>query len=150
MSKKLQEAIKHPDPTVAAGRKSAIKRWAGVLQDNFMEHIKYFKGDKLKFLYNVFQDEGCWSGVRLDNAALGQRFTEEKIGGVDNPLSEYDIACRYCVVDKIHHLFQEQFESYKGNFSSNAVDGYGNPVTDIYITNSLLNGMKREDPVLSF
>ncbi|XCA33289.1 MAG: cytoplasmic incompatibility factor CifA [Wolbachia endosymbiont of Polyergus mexicanus] len=150
MSKKLQEAIKHPDTTVVAGRKSAIKRWVGVLQDNFMEHIKYFKGDKLKFLHNVFQDEGCWSGVRLDNAALGQRFTEEKIGGVDNPLSEYDIACRYCVVDKIHHLFQEQFESYKGSFSSNAVDGYGNPVTDIYIRNSLLNGMKREDPVLSF
>ncbi len=150
MSKKLQEAIKHPDPTVVAGRKSAIKRWVGVLQDNFMEHIKYFKGDKLKFLHNVFQDEGCWSGIRLNNAALGQRFTEEKIGGVDNPLSEYDIACRYCVVDKIHHLFQEQFESYKGSFSSNAVDGYGNPVTDIYIRNSLLNGMKREDPVLSF
>lgn len=150
MSKKLQEAIKHPDPTVTAGRKSAIKRWVGVLHDNFMEHIKYFKDDKLEFLRNVFQDEGCWSGVRLDNAALGQRFTEEKIGGVDNPLSEYDIACRYCVVDKIHHLFQEQFESYKGSFSSNAVDGYGNPVTDIYIRNSLLNGIKREDPVLSF
>ncbi|WP_341810168.1 MULTISPECIES: cytoplasmic incompatibility factor CifA [unclassified Wolbachia] len=150
MSKKLQEAIKHPDPTVAAGRKSAIKRWVGVLQDNFMEHIKYFKDDKLRFLHEVFQDEDCWSGIRLNNAALGQRFTEEKIGGVDNPLSEYDIACRYCVVDKIHHLFQEQFESYKGSFSSNAVDGYGNPVTDIYIRNSLLNGMKREDPVLSF
>lgn len=30
MSKKLQEAIKHPDPTVAAGRKSDIKRWVGV------------------------------------------------------------------------------------------------------------------------
>ncbi|WP_264331196.1 cytoplasmic incompatibility factor CifA [Wolbachia endosymbiont (group B) of Erebia ligea] len=150
MSKKLQEAIKHPDTTVAAGRKSAIKRWVGVLQDNFMEHIKYFKDDKLKFLHNVFQDESCWSGVRLDNASLGQRFTEEKVGGVDNSLSEYDIACRYCVVDKIHHLFQEQFESYKGSFSSNAVDGYGNPVTDIYIRNSLLNGMKREDPVLSF
>ncbi|WP_310732718.1 hypothetical protein [Wolbachia pipientis] len=86
MSKKLQEAIKHPDPTVTAGRKSAIKRWVGVLHDNFMEHIKYFKDDKLEFLRNVFQDEGCWSGVRLDNAALGQRFTEEKIGGIDNPL----------------------------------------------------------------
>ncbi|TVS84812.1 cytoplasmic incompatibility factor CifA, partial [Wolbachia pipientis] len=118
--------------------------------DNFMEHIKYFKDDKLRFLHEVFQDEDCWSGIRLNNAALGQRFTEEKIGEIDNPLSEYDIACRYCVVDKIHHLFQEQFESYKGSFSSNAVDGYGNPVTDIYIRNSLLNGMKREDPVLSF
>ncbi|MBA8757168.1 MULTISPECIES: cytoplasmic incompatibility factor CifA [Wolbachia] len=152
MSKKLQEAIKHPDPTVAAGRKSAIKRWVGVLYDNFMEHIRYFKGDKLKFLHNVFQDEGCWSGVRLDNAALGQRFTEEKIGGVDNPLSDYDIACRYCVVDKIPSLFKEQFDTYKGSFSSNAVDGNGRPVKDDnkYILNSLLYGMKREDPVLSF
>ncbi|XP_026669736.1 uncharacterized protein LOC113464400 isoform X2 [Ceratina calcarata] len=61
MSKKLQEAIKHPDPTVAAGRKSAIKRWVGVLQDNFMGHIKYFKDDKLKFLHEVFQDGDCWS-----------------------------------------------------------------------------------------
>lgn len=152
MSKKLQEAIKHPDPTVAAGRKSAIKRWVGVLQDNFMEHIKYFKGDKLKFLHNVFQDEGCWSGVRLDNAALGQRFTEEKIGEIDNPLRRYDMACRYCGVDKIPSLFKEQFDTYKRSFSSNAVDGNGRPVKDDnkYILNSLLYGMKREDPVLSF
>jgi len=152
MSKKLQEAIKHPDPAVAAGRKSAIKRWVGVLQDNFMEHIKYFKGDKLKFLHNVFQDEGCWSGVRLDNAALGQRFTEEKIGGIDNPLRKYEMACRYCMVDKISSLFKEQFDTYKRSFSSNAVDGNGHPVKDDnkYILNSLLYGMKREDPVLSF
>ncbi|UIP93248.1 cytoplasmic incompatibility factor CifA [Wolbachia endosymbiont of Anopheles demeilloni] len=150
MSKKLQEAVKHPDPTVAVERKSAIKRWVGFLQDNFMDDIKYFKVDKLKFLHNVFQDEGCWSGIRLNNAALGQRLTEKKIGGIDNLLSEHNIACRYCVVDKIHHLFQEQFESYKGSFPSNSVDGYGNPVTDIYIRNSLLDGMKREDPVLNF
>ncbi|XP_026669738.1 uncharacterized protein LOC113464402 [Ceratina calcarata] len=152
MSKKLQEAIKHPDPTVAAGRKSAIKRWVGVLQDNFMGHIKYFKDDKLKFLHEVFQDGDCWSGIRLNNAALGQRFTEEKIGGIDNPLSEYNIACRYCVVDKIPSLFEKQFDSYKRSFSSNAVDGNGRPVKDDnkYILNSLLYGMKREDPVLSF
>ncbi|XCA33702.1 MAG: cytoplasmic incompatibility factor CifA [Wolbachia endosymbiont of Polyergus mexicanus] len=152
MSKKLQEAIKHPDTTVASGRKSAIKRWVGVLQDNFMEHIKYFKDDKLKFLHNVFQDEGCWSGTRLNNAALGQRFTEEKIGGIDNPLCKYDMACRYCVVDKISSLFKEQFDTYKRSFSPNAVDGNGRPVKDDnkYILNSLLYGMKREDPVLSF
>jgi len=152
MSKKLQEAIKHPDTTVVAGRKSAIKRWVGVFQDNFMEHIKYFKGDKLKFLHNVFQDEGCWSGIRLNNAALGQRFTEEKIGGIDNPLRKYDMACRYCVVDKISSLFKEQFDTYKRSFSSNAVDGNDRPVKDDnkYILNSLLYGMKREDPVLSF
>lgn len=116
MSKKLQEAIKHPDPTVAAGRKSAIKRWVGVLQDNFMEHIKYFKGDKLKFLHNVFQDESCWSGIRLNNAVLGQRLTEEKIGGIDNPLRKYEMACSYCVVDKIHQLFEERFKAYKKVF----------------------------------
>lgn len=150
MSKKLQEAI--PDPIVAAGKKSAIKRWVGVLQDNFMEHIKYFKGDKLQFLYNIFQDENCWSGTRLNNAVLGQRFTEEKIGGIDNPLRKYDMACRYCVVDKIHPFFQQQFESYKRSFSSSAGDGNGRPTkdNDKYILNSLLYGMKREDPVFNF
>ncbi|MDE5060869.1 cytoplasmic incompatibility factor CifA [Wolbachia pipientis] len=150
MSKKLQEAIEYPDPTVAAGRKSAIKRWVGVLQDNFMEHIKYFKGDKLKFLHNVFQDEGCWSGVRLDNAALGQRFTEEKIEEIDNPLRKYEMACSYCVVDKIHPLFQKAFESYKNGFSSDELDSRGNPITDEYIRNSLLGGIRRKGPVFDF
>lgn len=150
MSKKLQEAIKHPDPTVAAGRKSAIKRWVGVLQDNFMEHIKYFKGDKLKFLHNVLQDEGCWSGVRLDNAALGQRFTEEKIGGIDNPLRKYEMACSYCVVDKIHPLFQKRFESYRNNFPPGAFDGKTETEIGKYVRNSLLDSIKRKGPVFDF
>ncbi|WP_391159411.1 cytoplasmic incompatibility factor CifA [Wolbachia endosymbiont of Liriomyza huidobrensis] len=150
MSKKLQEAIKHPDPTVAAGRKSAIKRWVGVLQDNFMEHIKYFKGDKLKFLHNVFQDEGCWSGVRLDNAALGQRFTEEKIGGIDNPLRKYEMACSYCVVDKIHPLFQKRFESYRNKFPPGAFDGKTETEFGKYVRNSLLDSIKRKGPVFDF
>lgn len=150
MSKKLQEAIKYPDPTVAAGRKSAIKRWVGVLQDNFMEHIKYFKGDKLKFLHNVFQDEGCWSGVRLNNAALGQRFTEEKIGGIDNPLRKYEMACRYCVVDKIHPLFQKRFESYRNNFPPGAFDGKTETEIGKYVRNSLLDSIKRKGPVFDF
>ncbi|WP_323132824.1 cytoplasmic incompatibility factor CifA [Wolbachia endosymbiont of Drosophila pseudotakahashii] len=150
MSKKLQEAIKHPDPTVAAGRKSAIKRWVGVLQDNFMEHIKYFKGDKLKFLHNVFQDEGCWSGVRLDNAALGQRFTEEKIGGIDNRLRKYEMACSYCVVDKIHPLFQKRFESYRNNFPPGAFDGKTETEIGKYVRNSLLDSIKRKGPVFDF
>lgn len=150
MSKKLQEAIKHADPTVAAGRKSAIKRWVGVLQDNFMEHIKYFKGDKLKFLHNVFQDEGCWSGVRLDNAALGQRFTEEKIGGIDNPLRKYEMACSYCVVDKIHPLFQKRFESYRNNFPPGAFDGKTETEIGKYVRNSLLDSIKRKGPVFDF
>lgn len=150
MSKKLQEAIKHPDPTFAAGRKSAIKRWVGVLQDNFMEHIKYFKGDKLKFLHNVFQDEGCWSGVRLDNAALGQRFTEEKIGGIDNPLRKYEMACSYCVVDKIHPLFQKRFESYRNNFPPGAFDGKTETEIGKYVRNSLLDSIKRKGPVFDF
>ncbi|WP_353278922.1 cytoplasmic incompatibility factor CifA [Wolbachia endosymbiont (group A) of Udea olivalis] len=150
MSKKLQEAIKHPDPTVAAGRKSAIKRWVGVLHDNFMEHIKYFKGDKLKFLHNVFQDEGCWSGVRLDNAALGQRFTEEKIGGIDNPLRKYEMACSYCVVDKIHPLFQKRFESYRNKFPPGAFDGKTETEFGKYVRNSLLDSIKRKGPVFDF
>ncbi|WP_264686520.1 cytoplasmic incompatibility factor CifA [Wolbachia endosymbiont (group B) of Rhopobota naevana] len=146
--KNLQDIIKHTDPEIAAGRKLAIKRWA----ETYIENIKSFEGDKLQFLYNIFQNENCWSGARLDNAVLGQRLTEEKIGEIDNPLRRYDMACRYCVVDKIPSLFEEQFDSYKRSFSSNAVDGNGRPVKDDnkYILNSLLYGMKREDPVLSF
>ncbi|WP_253303139.1 cytoplasmic incompatibility factor CifA [Wolbachia endosymbiont of Phyllotreta cruciferae] len=146
--KKLQDVIKYTDPEVAAGRKLAIKRWV----ETYIENIKSFEGDKLQFLYNIFQDKNCWSGTRLDNAVLGQRLTEEKIREIDNPLRRYDMACRYCVVDKIPSLFKEQFDSYKRSFSSNAVDGNGRPVKDDnkYILNSLLYGMKREDPVLSF
>ncbi|WP_310734009.1 cytoplasmic incompatibility factor CifA [Wolbachia pipientis] len=101
-------------------------------------------------MHNVFQDEGCWSGVRLDNAALGQRFTEEKIGGIDNPLRKYEMACSYCVVDKIHPLFQKAFESYKNGFSSDELDSRGNPITDEYIRNSLLGGIRRKGPVFDF
>ncbi|WP_353285655.1 cytoplasmic incompatibility factor CifA [Wolbachia endosymbiont (group A) of Gastracanthus pulcherrimus] len=150
MSKKLQEAIKHPDPTVTAGRKSAIKRWVGVLYDNFMEHIKYFKDDKLEFLRNVFQDESCWSGIRLNNAVLGQRLTEEKIDGIDNPLRKYEMACSYCVVDKIHPLFQKRFEFLKNGFRPGARDGSGNPITDKYVRNSLLDTIKRNGSVFDF
>ncbi|WP_319803102.1 cytoplasmic incompatibility factor CifA [Wolbachia endosymbiont (group A) of Sympetrum striolatum] len=101
-------------------------------------------------MHNVFQDEGCWSGVRLDNAALGQRFTEEKIGGIDNPLRKYEMACSYCVVDKIHPFFQKRFEFYKNSFPPGTLDGSGNPITDKYIRNSLLNSMKRKGDVFNF
>ncbi|WP_319604294.1 hypothetical protein [Wolbachia endosymbiont (group A) of Andrena hattorfiana] len=54
--KKLQDVIKHTDSEIASGRKLAIKRWA----ETYIENIKFFKDDKLQFLHNVFQDEGCW------------------------------------------------------------------------------------------
>ncbi|WP_349967821.1 cytoplasmic incompatibility factor CifA [Wolbachia endosymbiont of Armadillidium arcangelii] len=146
--KKLQDVIKYTDHDIAAGRKLAVKRWV----ETYIENIKFFKDDKLQFLYNIFQDENCWSGIRLNNAVLGQRLTEEKIGEIDNPLRRYEIASSYCVVEKIPSLFKEQFDSYKRSFSSNAVDGNGHSVKDDnkYILNSLLYGMKRRDPVLSF
>ncbi len=86
---KLQDKIEHADPEIAAGRKLAIKRWA----ETYIEHIKYFKDDKLEFLYNIFRDEGCWLGTRLNNTVLGQRLTEEKIDGINNPLHMYEMAC---------------------------------------------------------
>ncbi|WP_353280740.1 cytoplasmic incompatibility factor CifA [Wolbachia endosymbiont (group B) of Tholera decimalis] len=140
--KKLQDVIKHTDPEIAAGRKLAIKRW----METYIENIKSFEGDKLQFLYNIFQDENCWSGTRLNNHVLGQRLTEE----IDNPLRIYEIASSYCVVDKIHPLFQKRFESYKSNFSSDELDGSGNPITDKYIRNSLLSGIGRKGHVFNF
>ncbi|WP_319803693.1 cytoplasmic incompatibility factor CifA [Wolbachia endosymbiont (group A) of Sphecodes monilicornis] len=101
-------------------------------------------------MHNVFQDEGCWSGVRLDNAALGQRFTEEKIGVVDNPLRKYEMACSYCVVDKIHPLFQKRFESYRNNFPPGAFDGKTETEIGKYVRNSLLDSIKRKGPVFDF
>lgn len=116
-----------------------------------MEHIEYFKGDKLKFLQNVFQDEGCWSGVKLGNAALGQRFTEGKIGGIDNnPLRKYEMACSYCLVDKIHLLSQKRFESYRNNFLSSAFDGKTETEIGKYVRNSLIDSIKRKGPVYNF
>ncbi len=85
--KKLQDVIKHTDRDIAAGRKLAIKRWV----ETYIEYIKLFKDDKLEFLYNVFRDEGCWLGTRLNNTVLGQKLTEEKIGEIDNPLPRYGI-----------------------------------------------------------
>ncbi|WP_341808109.1 cytoplasmic incompatibility factor CifA [Wolbachia endosymbiont (group E) of Neria commutata] len=144
--KKLQGVIKHTDPGVAAGRKLAIKRWL----ETYIEHIKSFKDDKLGFLCNVFQDEGCWSGTRLNNTTLGQKLTEEKIGEIDNPLRRYEIACSYCVVDKILPFFQKRFESYKNSFSSGELDSSGNLITDKYIRNSLLSGIGRKGRVFNF
>lgn len=144
--KKLQGVIKHTDPDVAAGRKSAIKRWL----ETYIEHIKSFKDDKLEFLCNVFRDEGCWSGTRLNNTTLGQKLTEEKIGGIDSPLRRYEIACSYCVTDKILPLFQRTFESYKNSFSSGELDSSGNLITDKYIRNSLLSGIGRKGRVFNF
>lgn len=115
-----------------------------------MEHIKYFKGDKLKFLHNVFQDEGCWSGVRLDNAVLGQWFTEENIGGIDNLLRKYEMACSYCVVNKIHPLFQKRFEIYRNKFPPRAFDGKTETEFGKYVRNSLLDSIKRKGPVFDF
>lgn len=144
--KKLQDVIKYTDPEIAAGRKLAIKRWL----ETYIENIKSFKDDKLQFLYNIFQDESCWSGTRLNNNVLAQRLTEEKIGEIDNPLRRYEMASSYCVVDKIHPLFQKRFESYKSNFSSDELDGSGNPITDKYIRNSLLSGIGRKGHVFNF
>nr|CAH7719354.1 unnamed protein product [Callosobruchus chinensis] len=78
--------------------------------------------------------------------------TEEKIGEINNPLCRYNMACRYCVTDKIPQLFQEQLESYKSGFSSEEVDDDGRPATNNrkYVRNELLNAMNSEDPVLSF
>lgn len=144
--KKLQGVIKYIDSKIAAGKRLAIERWVKA----YTRQVKHLEDSKLEFLCNIFRDENCWSGTRLNNTILGQRFTEEKSGEIENPLSRYDMACRYCLVDKIHPLFQEQFASYKDSFPSDAVDGDGNPITDRYMRDSLLEYMKSQDPVFSF
>lgn len=117
-----------------------------------MRQIEYLKDNGLQFLYNVFQDESCWSGTKLNNATLGQKLVEEKIGGIENPLSRYDMACRYCVIDEIPRLFQEQINSYRASFSAEELDDDSKLATrnDKYVRSELLSYMKRQDPVLSF
>ncbi|WP_353277213.1 hypothetical protein [Wolbachia endosymbiont (group B) of Villa cingulata] len=146
--KKLQNIIKHPDSNTAAGRRLAIEKWVRT----YTGEVEYLKDDELQFLYNVFRDENCWSGTRLNTATLGRMLTEEKIGEINNPLCKYNMACRYCMIDKIHPLFQKQLESYKSGFSSEEVDDDGRPATNNhkYVRNELLNAMNSEDPVLSF
>ncbi|WP_265036265.1 hypothetical protein [Wolbachia endosymbiont (group A) of Anomoia purmunda] len=145
---KLKSVIQHTDSKVMAERRSAIERWV----KTYIRQVEYLKDDKLQFLYNIFRDESCWSGTRLNNTILGQRFTEEKIGEIKNPLPRYDMACRYCVIDKIPLLFQEQFESYKSSFSSEEIDDDGKPATsnNKYVKSELLGYMKSQDPVFSF
>nr|7FIW_B Chain B, bacteria factor 4,CidA I(Zeta/1) protein [synthetic construct] len=144
--KKLQDVIKHTDRDIAAGRKLAIKRWV----ETYIEYIKYFKDDKLEFLYNVFRDEGCWLGTRLNNTVLGQKLTEEKIGEIDNPLRRYGMASRYCITGKIHPLFQKRFESYRNKFPPGAFDGKTETEFGKYVRNSLLDSIKRKGPVFDF
>lgn len=146
--KKLQDIIKYSDSNIAAGRRLAIEKWV----KTYTGEVEYLKDDELQFLYNVFRDENCWSGTRLNTATLGRMLTEEKIGEINNPLCRYNMACRYCVTDKIPQLFQEQLESYKSGFSSEEVDDDGRPATNNrkYVRNELLNAMNSEDPVLSF
>lgn len=145
---KLKSVIQHTDSKVMAERRSAIERWV----KTYIRQVEYLKDDKLQFLYNIFRDESCWSGTRLNNTILGQRFTEEKIGEIKNPLPIYDMACRYCVIDKIPLLFQKQFESYKSSFSSEEIDDDGKPATsnNKYVKSELLGYMKSQDPVFSF
>ncbi len=143
---KLQNVVEHSDSNIAAGRRLAIERWV----KTYIEQVEYLEDNELQFLYNIFRDESCWSGIKLNNATLGQRLTEESINGIENPFSRYNMTCRYCVVDKIHPLFQEQFESYKGRVSPGAVDIDGNPVDDKYIRNDLLDSMGSYDPAFSF
>lgn len=146
--KKLQSVIKHPDHNIAAGRRLAIEKWV----KTYTRELEYLKDDELQFLYNVFRDENCWSGTRLNTSTLGRMLTEEEIDEVKNPLCRYNMACRYCMTDKIHPLFQKQLESYKSGFSSEEVDDDGKPATNNrkYVRNELLNAMNSEDPVLSF
>ncbi|WP_341810136.1 hypothetical protein [Wolbachia endosymbiont (group A) of Apotomis capreana] len=139
---KLQDSIQRTDPNVAE-KKLAIKRWV----ENYMEYVQSFKDDKLQFLYNIFQDENCWSDTRLNNVFLGQKLTEEKIGGIDNPLPRYDMASRYCIMDKIGDFFNKQLAFSKGQFTPEEIDSQGNPISDQYVRNILLLSMKRRDPV---
>ncbi len=146
--KKLQDNVRHTDSNITAGRRLTIERWV----KTYMRQVEYLKDDGLQFLYNVFQDESCWSGMKLNNVTLGQKLVEEKVGGIKNPLSRYDMACRYCVIDKIPRLFEEKFEFHKGRFSPDAVDSDGRPAAsnNKYIRSDLLGSMESYDPVFSF
>lgn len=146
--KKLQDIIKHSDSNIAAGRRLAIEKWV----KTYTGEVEYLKDDELQFLYNVFRDDNCWSGTRLNTATLGRMLTEEKIGEINNPLCRYNMACRYCVTDKIPQLFQKQLESYKSGFSSEEVDDDGRPATNNrkYVRNELLDAMKSVDRVFTF
>ncbi|RDD34842.1 hypothetical protein Wcon_01040 [Wolbachia endosymbiont of Cylisticus convexus] len=146
--KKLQDNVRHTDSNITAGRRLTIERWV----KTYMRQIEYLKDNRLEFLYNVFQDESCWSGMKLNNAMLGQKLVEEKIGEIENPFSKYNMACRYCIVDKIPQLFQEKSEFHKGRFSPDAVDSDGRPANsnNKYIRNDLLDSMESYDPVFSF
>ncbi|WP_265021736.1 hypothetical protein [Wolbachia endosymbiont (group A) of Icerya purchasi] len=146
--KKLQDSIQHKDSNITPGRRLSVEKWV----KTYIEQVEYLKEDELQFLYKVFQDESCWSSVRLNNPVLGQKLTEEKIGEINNPLCRYNMACRYCVTDKIPQLFQKQLESYKSGFSSEEVDDDGKPATNNhkYVRNELLDAMKSVDPVFTF
>ncbi|WP_265022358.1 hypothetical protein [Wolbachia endosymbiont (group B) of Ischnura elegans] len=146
--KKLQNIIKHPDSNIAAGRRLTIERWV----KTYIRQLQYLEDNKLQFLYNIFRDESCWSGIKLNNTTLGQRLTERSISQVENPLSRYKMACRYCVKEKIKDLFQEKFDLHKSRFSPDAVDDDGRPAAsnNKYIRSDLLDSMESYDPVSSF
>ncbi|WP_047759355.1 MAG: hypothetical protein ABOJ95_001081 [Wolbachia endosymbiont of Armadillidium vulgare] len=145
---KLQSVIEHTDSQIAAERRLAIERWV----KTYIRQVKSLEGDKLQFLYNIFRDESCWSGAKLNNTSLGQRLTEESINGIENPFSRYKMACRYCVKEKIKDLFQEKFDLHKSRFSPDAVDDDGGPAAsnDKYIRSDLLDSMENYDPASSF
>lgn len=151
--KNLQNNIcEDRDPNITAGRYLTIERWAKI----YMREIEYLKDNELQFLYNVFKDDRYWSGTRLNNKELGRRFTENIVRGggdsISNPLSLYNMACRYCVTDRIDQLFFEEIKSYSESFSDEEVDKDGKCVSSDseYVRNELLKYMKSQDPVFSF
>lgn len=145
--KKLQDSIQHKDSNITAGRRLSVEKWV----KTYVEQVEYLKNNELQFLCNVFQDENCWLGVKLNNTVLGQRLTEEKICEINNPLCRHNMACRYCVTDEIPQLFQEQLESYKSGFSFEEVDDDGKPATNNpkYVRNELLDAMKSVDTLFT-
>ncbi|WP_353278281.1 hypothetical protein [Wolbachia endosymbiont (group B) of Longitarsus flavicornis] len=145
---KLQNVVEHSDSNIAAKRRLSVERWV----KTYIRQIEYLEDNKLQFLYNIFRDESCWSGIKLNNATLGQRLTEESINGIENPFSRYNMACRYCVKEKIKDLFQEKFDLHKSRFSPDALDSDGRPAAsnNRYIRSDLLGSMESYDPVFSF
>ncbi|MDN5248451.1 MAG: hypothetical protein QWI36_04940 [Wolbachia endosymbiont of Tyrophagus putrescentiae] len=133
---------------INAGRSLAVERWV----KTYAREVEYLKNnDELKFLSSIFRDSSCWSGsgIELNNKELGKRLTEERNkDGRTNPLSRYNMACRYCVTDKIYNLFSTALESYRNSFSSKVERELS--TDESYVRSELLRYMKGKDPVFGF
>ncbi|WP_353274727.1 hypothetical protein [Wolbachia endosymbiont (group B) of Hofmannophila pseudospretella] len=131
------------DNQVKARKHLRVERWLRV----YIQLIEDFNEEELKFFSDIFSDNSCWNGIKLNNKVVGERLIAERSNnGQENPLDlsdRYYLACKYCLEDKIPGLFEQVFERFKRS-------AFREVRSDDVLKEKLLNHIKETSPIKAF